>query len=705
MFKNLKISLKIFLVIVVISFGTMLTIAIASYFVMDTMLEVYKDAGESMVVEYSDAIKSWTLRHYDNYLQEIVTKQAETEDARLYAVNRIITEASDYLHRVYVDGDNFTGKRILKPYETANGMACARYQLAKGVEETPELMDEVSIISNCEYMFAPLQQHNDSIYSIYIGSNSGISYSYSRSNDYNENFDPREREWYKQAIASPDTVIWLPTYIDVNGNTCITAASTYRGADGNVAGVVAADILIDDLIKGLTSLKIGDRGSCFIIDNEFNYIAHQSMNSIEFDQDIRNHFSGNEFFNAVLENDDGIVDTSYDGMDSYVAFTTMEEPGWIFCGVLIKEDVLQPVDEVNDVADDINDHIQSMIMDKLLTLSEMSIVCLIIMGIITIFLASAVSHTVTSPIKNLASGVALIGKGEFDQKLTVDSKDEIGQLADKFNTMQDDLKDYMENIKLATAEKERITAELSVATEIQEDMLPRKFPPFPERNEFDIYAAMDPAKEVGGDFYDIFLADDNHLALVMADVSGKGVPAALFMVIAKTLIKNVSQSNGTHSPAEIIHEVNNKLCEGNDANFFVTVWLCIIEISTGKAMVSNAGHEHPAMKRRGGEYELIVYQHSPAVGIMEDLEYEEHEVVLSPGDSIFVYTDGVAEANGEDEEQFGTDRMIASLNASKDLSAKEIVTNVGQSIEEFVGGRPQFDDITMLAITWLGNEE
>ncbi len=249
-------------------------------------------------------------------------------------------------------------------------------------------------------------------------------------------------------------------------------------------------------------------------------------------------------------------------------------------------------------------------------------------------------------------------------------------------------------------EKDRIGAELNVATQIQADMLPRIFPAFPERTEFDLFASMAPAKEVGGDFYDFFLVDDDHIGLVMADVSGKGVPAALFMVIAKTLIKNRTLLG--ESPATILKNVNEQLCEGNEAELFVTVWLAVIQISTGKGMAANAGHEHPVIRRAGGQYELVTYRHSPAVATMEGIKFREHPFELHPGDSLFVYTDGVPEATNSKDELFGNDRMLEALNKEPDARPEQLLKNVRSSIDTFVGDAPQFDDITMLGFTYIG---
>ena len=253
------------------------------------------------------------------------------------------------------------------------------------------------------------------------------------------------------------------------------------------------------------------------------------------------------------------------------------------------------------------------------------------------------------------------------------------------------------------AKRERIENELQLATNIQASVLPHTFPAFPDRTEFDIYASMTPAKEVGGDFYDFFLIDDDHLGLVMADVSGKGVPAALFMMVARALIKAHLQ-NGD-SPAKALQNANEQLCEGNEAELFVTVWAAVLEISTGKGVAANAGHEHPALRRANGGYELQIYRHSPAVATIEGMRFREHDFQLNPGDSLFVYTDGVAEATNANDELFGGERTIDALNVNPDANPEEVLSNVMHGIDAFVAGAEQFDDITMLCVKYNGPAE
>ncbi len=288
-------------------------------------------------------------------------------------------------------------------------------------------------------------------------------------------------------------------------------------------------------------------------------------------------------------------------------------------------------------------------------------------------------------------------------EVDIHTGDELETLADSFADMDEGLRKYIHQLSRVTAEKERIGAELNVATQIQADMLPRIFPAFPNRDDVDIFASMTPAKEVGGDFYDFFLVDHDHLGLVMADVSGKGVPAALFMVIAKTLIKNRVLAGD--SPAQALSNANKQLCEGNEAEMFVTVWLAVIDLKTGRGLAANAGHEHPALRRAGGKYELVVYRHSPAVATMDGMRFREHEFQMNPGDSLFVYTDGVAEATDAHDELYGAERMIDALNENVDAKPSELLPAIKRSIDAFVGDAPQFDDITMLNFQYHGPEK
>ena len=263
--------------------------------------------------------------------------------------------------------------------------------------------------------------------------------------------------------------------------------------------------------------------------------------------------------------------------------------------------------------------------------------------------------------------------------------------------------DVMQKQKELTESSARIGAELDMASNIQNSMLPNLFPAFPERKEFEIYASMNPAKEVGGDFYDFFLIDDDHLCMVIADVSGKGVPAALFMMASKIILANNAKSG--KSPAQILEDTNNTICSNNENNMFVTVWLGILEISTGKVIAANAGHEYPAIMSPDGTFSLFKDKHGLVVGGMEGVKYKEYEVQLEPGSKIFVYTDGVPEATNHDEELFGVERMVRALNINSKDTAKELLGNMRHAVDGFVQQAPQFDDLTMLCLEYKGPVE
>ena len=289
------------------------------------------------------------------------------------------------------------------------------------------------------------------------------------------------------------------------------------------------------------------------------------------------------------------------------------------------------------------------------------------------------------------------------EAVPVRSSGELRLLADNVKSLADGVSTYMTNLQTVTADKERIGAELSLATRIQAAMLPHVFPPFPERTEFDLYASMDPAKEVGGDFYDFFLVDDDHLCMLMADVSGKGIPAALFMMVCKIILQSVAMLGG--SPGEILNKTNEAICSNNEAQMFVTVWVGILEISTGRLTAANAGHEYPVIKKPDGRFEVFKDKHGLVIGAMDGMVYREYELQLEPGSKLFLYTDGVPEANDADNRLFGMERMLAALNADPDAAPEQILKNVRGAVDDFVKDAEQFDDLTMLCMEYRGKEQ
>ena len=277
-------------------------------------------------------------------------------------------------------------------------------------------------------------------------------------------------------------------------------------------------------------------------------------------------------------------------------------------------------------------------------------------------------------------------------------RNEIGDLSDDVVGMAREIDDYVNRIETITAEKERISAELELASQIQMHMLPNVFPAFPDRTDFDVYASMKPAKEVGGDFYDFVLMDDDHLALVIGDVSGKGVPAALVMMGTDILFRTMIRTD--KQPSKVLERMNNAIFNHNREEMFVTVWLGVLELSTGTLTAANAGHEYPAWKKADGSFALIKDKHGVVIGAMENMKYKDYTLQLQHGDKFFVYTDGVPEATNADLQLFKNDRMLAALQSAEDGTPQEILDAVSAAVQEFTGEAPQFDDITMICVEY-----
>ena len=327
----------------------------------------------------------------------------------------------------------------------------------------------------------------------------------------------------------------------------------------------------------------------------------------------------------------------------------------------------------------------------------LSLICLIL-----------IYRFVLQPLKKVQKNIRLYKETKDSRTITeslkeIKTRNEISDLSKDVSALAAEMDDFIGRIETITAEKERVSTELSMATRIQAAMLPHVFPPFPERGEFDIFANMDPAKEVGGDFYDFFLIDDDHLGVVMADVSGKGVPAALFMMASKIILQSCAMLGG--SPAEILTKTNEAICSNNQEEMFVTVWMGILEISSGRLTAANAGHEYPALQKSpDGPLELVKDKHGLVIGAMPAIKYREYELQMLPGTKLFLYTDGVPEATDDDGNMFGAERMLAALNEEPHAEPVRVLQNVRRAVDGFVKDAEQFDDLTMLCLEYKGNQ-
>ncbi len=576
----------------------------------------------------------------------------------------------------------------------------------------PENSSILPRIAESAEILESIQRHSEFIDAIYIGTADGMFLiandgALLKEADDGVFFDTRQRPWYKGAAETGGLYITKIGSDPIENIPEITFSVPVYSGDEMVA-VVGADIFLDSIEK-----KVADSnqkgGFVAIIDNEGKVLfspKDEGTFKPESENDISLKELGNEeltkFIDLALTSTTEAQTVKIDSIDYFLAASPLKSCSWSVITAVPVDVVMEPANTLlgkyGDIVSKTNTDMRQDVRNAVMFIAVISVFVFLFAVLGSVLLSSRIA----TPIKKMSERLDELKEGDiqFFMDDAYKTNDEIEILAQAFASLSEKTVNYIEQVKKITAEKERIGAELNVATRIQEDMLPSIFPPFPERKELDIYASMNPAKEVGGDFYDFFFVDENHLALVMADVSGKGVPAALFMVISKTLIKNRALLGG--SPSQILADVNKQLCEGNKADMFVTVWLAIIDVTTGEGIAANAGHEYPALCRKGEKFELVQTKHSPAVAIMDGIKFREHEFKLEKGDMLFIYTDGVPEAVNEGNEMFGAERMLDVLNANIDSPVEKIPEQMKLALDTFAGTAPQFDDTTMLAFKYKG---
>lgn len=575
------------------------------------------------------------------------------------------------------------------------------------------LKDEMSVISNLSHIAKCIYDSNLSVSSVYAGTESGICYHYSSSNS-SQRYDPRTRPWYIDAVTAlknnNNLPVWQSTYIGKSdGVPCITCSKAFTDSNGKILGTVAIDMYIDDINEYIIGSTIGNTGRAFVIDEKGTVIMHPdyNINSSEAQSSnfIKKPLESNEtsesyksLVSKMASGENGVTTALINGKNYYVAYSHMPTTRWSLGAACEVQEILSPVSEIQNAITSSVQNTENSMKKNLSAVNTRFFVIFIICAIITYAIGIKLSQSISSPIKKLRSQAKIIGEGDFSSRIDVKSEDELGDLSKSFNKMAENLSIYIENLKVTTAEKEKIHSELMVAKRIQRSMLPCIFPAFPNRHDFDIYAVMDPAREVGGDFYDFFFTDKKHLALVIADVSGKGVSAALFMVIAKILIKNQLQTGD--SPEKALEKVNKRLCENNDEGMFVTAFVGLINIETGEFSFSNAGHNPPLIyKNKTNKYEFINSPKGFVLGGVIDSKYSLEKVFLNREDSLFLYTDGVTEAMNPSGELFSKERLQNILNRPSTLKLKitDVIKHMRSEIDKFADGAERADDITMLA--------
>ena len=501
-----------------------------------------------------------------------------------------------------------------------------------------------------------------------------------------EEYDYPNQGWYKQImerVTPARNIVWTKPYYENQGSyTTMVTAGTGIYVDGELVGIVTVDWEIDSVMDEISKMKPLEK----------TFSMYKNGN------EIKNSFA--LFANA---NEDYIIATSdpYLNNDELVGHSLKEIPWyadnlyWITYITYHGQKYIPYVRKINSGMElSICIPKSEMFRDIDKFYSYIVLILLFIGLIIPVLLYYSMNHYIVNPINKLTNIAAKIGKGE-DIEIKLEKPEEFAQLASTFDKMTKD-------IKSITMEQAKINSELSFAKSIQTSSLPNKFPPFPERTDFDIFASMDAAKEVGGDFYDFFFLNENEFMFLIADVSGKGVPAALFMMNVKTLINNISQIG--YSPKQLIQKINEKICETNQQGFFVTMLACIIDVNTGEMNIINCGHNPPLIKRENGKYEFLKLVSNLPLGIFGDADFELYKTTMALGDIIYTYTDGVTEATNADDEEYREERLYNCLNNIEETKPNIIAQKVKESIRKYTDSAPQSDDITMLVFKYLGKQ-
>ncbi|NDV18941.1 SpoIIE family protein phosphatase [Pseudodesulfovibrio sp. JC047] len=500
-------------------------------------------------------------------------------------------------------------------------------------------------------------------------------------------------DWYQipKELGRP---IWTEPYFDDGGGGVVMATYAVpffqkRNGQTTFTGVVTADISLTKLQEKVAKIHIFDSGYAFLLSRHGTFITHPDKRLI-MNQTIfslaeergsdtmrtlgKTMMSGKPSFKAV--------GTALSDTDSYLYSKGLEYGGWSLGILFPKAEMLADVKNLS------------------ITMALIGLTGFIILAGITIGIARRITH----PLRQLSGAARNIASGDLDSQLpAITSRDEVGDLAHSFEYMKTSLKKFIQDLTTTTAAKERIESELRIARDIQMGILPKLFPAFPDRKEFEIFASIEPAKEVGGDLYDFFFIDEKHFCFLVGDVSGKGVPAAFFMAVTKTLLKVVSEKG--ISPGDVLTKVNADLSTDNESCMFVTLFLAVMNIETGDIEYANAGHNPPIFMPCGGTPEWIPPLGEPVAGILDTMEYSTKTMHMNAGDIIFMYTDGVTEAMNPEKELYSDDRLMDLLSAMKEPFAPHLVRDVNDSIKAFTLGAKRSDDITMLAMQFTGKCE
>lgn len=670
--------------------------------------EIVSEAGEKQQKSIKSVSQETMNYIVHSSLAKNTAMQAYMADNTFSEVKANVATLQTVTQRIFEHSELFPDKEVPLPDAANDGTPAIQYAAKAGFD--PSQSKSLGLIGNLSDMMIAMYSNSDKLSSCFIGTPEGVAvFVNDRSSAYvDENgdpvtFDPTERPWYKEAVEKGDicfTGIELDAYTDIKGLVC--AAPIY--VDGELVAVVGADVFLNDIdeyvnnsgAEGDFVFVVNDSGNIIFSPKTEGTLAVQlSDDANDLRESQNTEFA--DFISSSLEKNTATQLVTVDGVEYYMAGAPMGTVGWTVVSAVEKSLTEATTNQMLDQYDEINKDATEKFEKGAKASERTTLVLTVLLLILASAAALSLAGRIVKPIEKMTKRIADIKEGEtFQMEDIYRTKDEIELLAQAFELISAKTKQYIIDITKITKEKERIGTELELARNIQADMLPNIFPPFPDKPDFDIYASMSPAKEVGGDFYDFFLVDDDHLAMVMADVSGKGVPAALFMMMSKILINNFAMMGG--SPKEVLEKTNEMICQNNEEEMFVTVWFGILEISTGKITAANAGHEYPIVKQPDGKFELFKDKHGFVIGGMNGMRYKEYEFEIKKGGKLFLYTDGVPEATNANNELFGTDRMLEVLNKDPEIQPAQMLGEMRKAVDEFVGEAPQFDDLTMLGL-------
>ena len=624
----------------------------------------------------------------------------------------------DYATRLFSDPAEVSPKGFARPRPALDGTVTAQLILADGVDaSSPELNERLGIAANMSDMMISLFGASEVTNSCFIALPEGafLIVDDRSANKFDDDgsfikYDPTTRPWYTQAVEEGKLIF---TDVEIDAFTgdigIVCAMPVYH--EGKLEAVVGSDLFLTSMQEAVQASDENGGFVCIVNQNghvvfsprkEGQLCVLSSSEAVDLRQSENEQLAS--FVSDAMRGKTEVRKVDLDDGSYYMAGAPMETVGWALIDAFAQDRILQPVSMLQDNYEQIQQEAVAIYRDSSGKSRLTILVLLLFLFILLSTGALILGKRIVKPLNTITRRISQLSERnlEFKMEDAYRTGDEIEVMAESFANISHRTVEYMKQVKTVTAEKERINTELQMAKEIQESMLPDIFPAFPDRSEFEIYAMMEPAKAVGGDFYDFFLIDHDHLCIVMADVSGKGIPAALFMMASKIILQSCAMLG--RSVADILTKTNEALCSNNRMEMFVTVWLGILEISTGKVTAANAGHEYPVLKK-GDSFELIRDRHGFVIGGMDEVTYQEYTLQMEPGDKLFLYTDGVPEATNLDEDLFTTARMLKALNQAPECDPEIILEKVRKAVEAFVGNAEQFDDLTMLCIEYKGNSE